>query len=318
MITRLYQSLIAAAAVLFLSAASAQETQKEIDGEGWFDRMSKALTSLNFEASLVHVHGDQIEPYQWFQAVGEPQSQELLIRMNGPDFRILRVGNRVAHFHTSASNFSLIADSVSTILPVAFTEPFANIKDTYQVTIGGGARVLGRNAQHLRIISRDNQRYSYSLWVDRSSGMLLKMMMHDQRGEIVEQMQLTSLSIREEAPGVLKEVSDLEMPPLLSDLRILNKPGFPVKPGWQPQGFELITKQSHNLVAESTLVDYYLFSDGLPEYSIYIARLTDDMETDVALSSSQTLFTMRYNDYLITVVGQVPLSIAQRIAQEVR
>ena len=297
MITRLYQSLIAAAAVLFLSAASAQETQKEIDGEGWFDRMSKALTSLNFEASLVHVHGDQIEPYQWFQAVGEPQSQELLIRMNGPDFRILRVGNRVAHFHTSASNFSLIADSVSTILPVAFTEPFANIKDTYQVTIGGGARVLGRNAQHLRII---------------------KMMMHDQRGEIVEQMQLTSLSIREEAPGVLKEVSDLEMPPLLSDLRILNKPGFPVKPGWQPQGFELITKQSHNLVAESTLVDYYLFSDGLTEYSIYIARLTDDMETDVALSSSQTLFTMRYNDYLITVVGQVPLSIAQRIAQEVR
>ena len=234
MITRLYQSLIAAAAVLFMSAASAQETQKEIDGEGWFDRMSKALTSLNFEASLVHVHGDQIEPYQWFQAVGEPQSQELLIRMNGPDFRILRVGNRVAHFHTSASNFSLIADSVSTILPVAFTEPFANIKDTYQVTIGGGARVLGRNAQHLRIISRDNQRYSYSLWVDRSSGMLLKMMMHDQRGDIVEQMQLTSLSIREDSPGVLKEVSDLEMPPLLSDLRILNKPGFPVKPGWQP------------------------------------------------------------------------------------
>ena len=61
MITRLYQSLIAAAAVLFLSAASAQETQKEIDGEGWFDRMSKALTSLNFEASLVHVHGKKIE-----------------------------------------------------------------------------------------------------------------------------------------------------------------------------------------------------------------------------------------------------------------
>jgi sigma-E factor negative regulatory protein RseB len=144
------------------------------------------------------------------------------------------------------------------------------------------------------------------------------MMMHDQRGDIVEQMQLTSLSIREDSPGVLKEVSDLEMPPLLSDLRILKKPGFPVKPSWQPQGFELITKQSHNLVAESTLVDHYLFSDGLTEYSVYIARLTDDMETDVALSSSQTLFTMRYNDYLITVVGQVPLSIAQRIAQEVR
>ncbi|MCH2456113.1 MAG: negative regulator of sigma E activity, partial [Idiomarina sp.] len=151
MITRLYQSLIAAAAVLFLSAASAQETQKEIDGEGWFDRMSKALTSLNFEASLVHVHGDLIEPYQWFQAVGEPQSQELLIRMNGPDFRILRVVNRVAHFHTSASNYSLRADSVSAILPEAFTKPFANLKDTYQVTIGGGARVLGRNAQHLRV-----------------------------------------------------------------------------------------------------------------------------------------------------------------------
>ena len=318
MITRLYQSLIVTTAIVFMSLASAQETQKELDGEGWFDRMSQALTTLNFEASLVHVHGHQIEPYQWFQSADSPQSQELLIRMNGPDFRILRQGNRVAHFHTSASNYSLIADSVSVILPEAFTKPFANLKDTYQVSIGGGARVLGRNAQHLRVISRDNQRYSYSLWVDRASGMLLKMIMHDQRGDIVEQMQLTSLSIRQDSPGVLKEITNLEMPPLLSDIRVLNKPGFAVKPSWQPQGFELVNKQSHHLVSESTLVDHYLYSDGLTEYSVYIARLTEDMETDVALSSSQTLFTMRYNDYLITVVGQVPLSIAQRIAQEVK
>lgn len=318
MITRLYQLLIVATAVVFMSVASAEEKQKELDGEGWFDRMSKALKTLNFEASLVHVHGHQIEPYQWFQSAVTPKSQELLMRMNGPDFRIFRVGDRVAHFHTSASNYSLISDSVSTILPSAFSEPFSNLEDTYQVTIGGGARVLGRSAQHIRVISRDNQRYSYSLWVDRASGMLLKMIMHDQRGDIVEQMQLTSLSIQKEAPNVLKEVKHLEMPPLLRDIRILNEPSFSIEPNWQPKGFEIMTKQRHNLLVESTLVDHYLYSDGLTEYSVYIARLADDMETDIALSSSQTLFTMRYNDYLVTVVGQIPLSIAQRIAQEVK
>ena len=117
--------------------------------------------------------------------------------------------------------------------------------------------------------------------------MLLKMIMHDQRGDIVEQMQLTSLSIRQDSPGVLKEITNLEMPPLLSDIRVLNKPGFAVKPSWQPQGFELVNKQSHHLV--SALVDHYLYSDGLTEYSV-CAGLTEDMETDVALSSSQTLF----------------------------
>ncbi|MFP3527649.1 sigma-E factor regulatory protein RseB domain-containing protein, partial [Pantoea sp. SIMBA_072] len=77
--------------------------------------------------------------------------------------------NKVAHFNTSASNYALKSDTITAIFPAAFSQPFERLSHSYQVTVGGGARVLGRNAQHIRILSRDNQRYSYALWIDRKN-----------------------------------------------------------------------------------------------------------------------------------------------------
>lgn len=323
MITRLYRSVLLSAVLFtgtFTASVQAQQTNQQAEnGADWFNHMANALTTLNFEASLVHVHGDQIEPYQWLQG-SDPEigSAELLIQMNGPDFRILRVDDRVAHFHTSASNYSLKSNTITAILPAAFSEPFERLEHSYQVTAGGGARVLGRNAQHLRILSRDNQRYSYSLWIDRKHGMPLKMIMLNQSGNIVEQMQLTSLSVRDTAPEIMQDIKTIQMPPLLDELRTETATNYDVEPRWAPQGFKLLNQQSHTLVVDSTPVDHYLFSDGLAEYSVYVAELAEGMETDLALSSSHTLFSKRYNNFLVTVVGQVPLPMAQRIAAEVK
>jgi len=321
MIIRLYRSILYGAILLAVTfTVSAQQTNEQAEsGADWFNRMAEALTQLNFESSLVYVHGDQIEPYQWLQG-NNPQagSTELLIQMNGPDFRILRIDDRVAHFHTSANNYALKSNTITTIFPAAFAEPFERLSHSYQVTVGGGARVLGRNAQHIRILSRDNQRYSYALWIDRKHGMPLKMIMLNQSGDIVEQVQLTSLSVRESAPEIMKEIKNIEMPPLLEDLRVKTATNYGIEPRWAPQGFKLLSQQSHTLVVDSTPVDHYLFSDGLAEYSVYVAELAEGMETDLALSSSQTLFSKRYNNFLVTVVGQVPLSMAKRIATEVK
>ncbi|MCA1767788.1 MAG: negative regulator of sigma E activity, partial [Idiomarina sp.] len=104
MIIRLYRSILYGAILLAVTfTVSAQQTNEQAEsGADWFNRMAEALTQLNFESSLVYVHGDQIEPYQWLQG-NDPQAgtTELLIQMNGPDFRILRIDDRVAHFHTS-------------------------------------------------------------------------------------------------------------------------------------------------------------------------------------------------------------------------
>ncbi|MDV6315346.1 MucB/RseB C-terminal domain-containing protein [Idiomarina sp. HP20-50] len=321
MITRLCRFVLCGV-ILFSGTftVSAQQNNEQTDnGADWFNRMAEALTTLNFEASLVHVHGDQIEPYQWFQGNdSEVGSTELLIQMNGPDFRILRVNDRVAHFNSSATSYSLRSDTITAIFPAAFSEPFERLEHSYQVTVGGGARVLGRNAQHIRILSRDNQRYSYALWIDRKNGMPLKMIILNQSGNIVEQMQLTSLSVRSSEPEIIAEIENIEMPPLLNELRVEKPTHYAVEPLWAPQGFRLISQENHNLLVDATPVDHYLFSDGLTEYSVYIAELTPDMETDLALSSSQTLFSMRHNGFLVTVVGQVPLAMAQRIATEVK
>ena len=89
--------------LLSASPAFAQQEAEQVaqsDGERWYDFMSTALNEQNFEASLVYVLGECIEPYHWLHAV-EPNGEqlELIVQMNGPGFRALRIGDKVSHFH---------------------------------------------------------------------------------------------------------------------------------------------------------------------------------------------------------------------------
>lgn len=298
---------------------SSVQTATASDGERWFNLMASALNTLNFEASLVHVQGDRIEPYQWVHGVNDNGRQfEWLMQMNGPGFRALRIDDRVSHFHPATESYSLKSDVLSTLIPSAFNQPFANVSKHYRAVAVGGARVLDRKAQHIRIISRDNQRFGFSVWLDRENGMPLKVLMVNRNGEIMEQLQMTSLSTRPVSPAMMKELNQIEQPPLLEQLRSLQPPQLTQQPQWSPAGFQLLKRQHHRLVLDGTPVDHYLYSDGLAEYSVYLTQADGEPPAEMSLSGPQTLFSQPVAGVIVTVVGQIPLEVAKQVASSVQ
>ncbi|RUO77362.1 MucB/RseB C-terminal domain-containing protein [Idiomarina seosinensis] len=308
--------------LLFVSAAASAQTQlsETEEGERWFNLMADALNELNFEASFVHVQGDRIEPYQWVHGVDENGRQfEWLSQMNGPGFRALRIDDVVSHFHPAATSYSLNSNAVSTLIPSAFNQPFVNVSKYYRAVAVGGARILDRKAQHIRLVSRDNQRYGFSIWVDRDNGMPLKVLMVNREGEVMEQLQLTNLSVRPVANEMVNELGKIERPPMLDKLQPHQPPRLDVAPNWSPAGFKLLKKQHHRLVIDGTPVDHYLYSDGLAEYSVY---LTDDSEqqhqANISFTGPQTLYSQHNAQIMVTVVGQIPIEVAKQIASSVQ
>ncbi|EAQ31161.1 MucB/RseB C-terminal domain-containing protein [Idiomarina baltica] len=308
--------------LLSASPAFAQQEAEQVaqsDGERWYDFMSTALNEQNFEASLVYVLGERIEPYHWLHAV-EPNGEqlELIVQMNGPGFRALRIGDKVSHFHPAARDYSLRANSINHLIPPAFSEKFEKIQSYYRVVAVGGARVLDRKAQHIRLISKHDNRFGFSVWVDRDSGMPLKVMMINEDGIPVEQVQMTSLALRQDPSPLLEELKRLSMPPLIQVTTNSQQMQRSLRPLWHPEGFKLVEQKHHQLAVDNTPVDHYLFTDGLTEYSVYIAPRDAEQTGAMSVVGSQNLYTEPRNDVIITVVGQIPIQTAKRIVAEVQ
>ena len=91
-----------------------------------------------------------------------------------------------------------------------------------------------------------------------------------------------------------------------------------LRPLWHPEGFKLVEQKHHQLAVDNTPVDHYLFTDGLTEYSVYIAPRDAEQTGAMSVVGSQNLYTEPRNDVIITVVGQIPIQTAKRIVAEVQ
>lgn len=292
----------------------------EAMGVQWFNRMSQALRQLNFEATLVHTQGDRIQPLLWLHGRhADGLEVELLVQLNGADVRILRLGDTTSYyFQPSDNSYSLQSDVTYGLLPAAFYQRFSTLSDFYQVIAGTGMRVTGRNTQFLRLVSRDNSRYHYGLWVDRETGMLLKMQMTTPQGEVLEQVQLTSFQVRSELPVSLADLRGVQRPPRLFELQQMTDTSYGVMVDWLPGGFQLQRKNHRRLLETNVPTDYFLYSDGLTDVSIYVSPASDVNLPNLSIQGPESLVTAQRQNFAITVVGKLPVETLNRIADSIR
>ena len=81
--------------------------------------------------------------------------------------------------------------------PVANDTPHATeqLQDAYNFVLLGKSRISGRAATKIRIVSKDNSRFTYTLWLDAETSLLLQLLTHDANRKLREQLQTTSLDI---------------------------------------------------------------------------------------------------------------------------
>jgi sigma-E factor negative regulatory protein RseB len=287
-----------------------------MDVDDLLTKMSMATNTLNYQSTLiVYRPGHEPIPYLWKHGIKDGQSVELLSELNGPNARIVRFGDQVSFLNPDMPAHSLQQSHIH--------GPFAHnlirnpklISEAYEVILVGKSRSAGKEAWQLRIVSRDNSRYHYILWMDAQSHLPLKLNTLNVKGELIEQVQATNLQISETLDADFAQLEKSGMPQIMH----INPPkAFSLN--WAinrlPVGMKKVKRDIHRLAITDDVVEYVLLSDGMVDVSVYLQKASFAQPDDVLFTKDAVTFLSRVNDALqVSVIGKIPPATAQRILQ---
>ena len=302
------------------ASALAAETES---AKLWLEQLSKSLRELNFTTSFVVVKNNQAEPYHWLHGIGEnSQELEIFSRLNGPRRDILRQGDIVSYIEPEQEPYSIISDHVQSPIPTIFRGDFSELEENYRFISVGRSRVLGRVAQLVRIVAKDKYRFSYWLWLDQQTGLLLKMAVLTRQGGLLEQIQFTHIEVSEKLSESLVQFQSTELPEIIKLNNQQKNRVLAWKVDWLPQGFAVIKSNQHNLnshnLGDNKAVEFMLFSDGLVEISVYVNLSQENFRAAEYASDGATMvFNHIVQGVEVGVVGDIPLTTAKLIAESI-
>lgn len=285
----------------------------------WLNKLASTVASRNFQVSFVLSRaGQETIPYLWRHAVlSDGTVMEQLNVQNGPGQEQIRVGDIVSVFEPDTQPYSLRASAIQGPIPAALLQTPDSLQAGYEFVTVGRARISGRTAQQLRIISRDNNRFSYQLWLDEQTGMLLKLNTLDLQGAVIEQIQITGFTLSDEPHPYFAKVNQANLPPPMAVGQDKN-PEHQWQLGYLPKGMTLVREDIRRLPGTGQVVEYKLFSDGLVDVSVYVQKAEQGVGADLALRHElNTFLSLVQGQVQITVVGEIPLQTATTIAQSI-
>ncbi|WP_100656356.1 MucB/RseB C-terminal domain-containing protein [Alteromonas flava] len=287
-------------------------------GAEWLLRMSEAVARTNYQISLVvNLPGQDTVPYLWRHGVfADGISMEQLSILNGPGKEFIRVNRVISVFEPDEAPYSLSGQIIDGPFPnQLLTAPLALQKGYDFIAVGRG-RVSGRAAQQIRIVSRDNSRFAYQLWIDESSGMPLKMNMLEDNGQLLKQIQVTQMQINEMPDEFFARINHEALPDVTA------VPARYHQHNWQfaymPLGMVEVKRNTHRLQVTGQVVEYAMLSDGLVDVSIYVmpANATP-LQNHVYRHESETVLTRTDGQLQVSVIGEIPPQTANKIAMSI-
>ena len=286
-------------------------------GQAWLEAMTAALRAHAYEGLLSYAREDGVTELRLIHGHHGSAIYERLSRLDGEGKELLRRGDEVYFLGVQDETLPEAA------LPLV-QHPVANfdaIPDSYEVHLGAQVTVGGRKAQQVRVDPRDSYRFAYHLWLDAETALPLRLTMNHPQGAPVEVMQFRALAVGEEPPEAAFQVPDGAphqhplAPAFSPEAEAVTPPTLqrlPWRLAWVPPGFKLLAE-----IAEAPAM--LRLGDGLATVTVFIDAAVED--APVAVQDGPTAAVVRHRPhcdgaaYQITVIGEVPLPAAERIAE---
>jgi sigma-E factor negative regulatory protein RseB len=292
----------------------------------WLMRIHEAASHSNFQGTFVVSAGGAVSSSRIAHYCVGPNQYERIESLDGQMRHVFR-HNEVVHTLWPKNRVALLEQrDLLASFPALLQGGDDHIVDFYDVRSQGTERMAGREADVLTLHPKDNWRYGYRLWADRESGLLLRVEVLGEHGEVLEASAFSDLTVgvKAQPASVLVPMKKLDgyrvQRPTLTHTRLEDE-------GWSQQkqvpGFTQVSCVKRPLAGTgdddrdaATQVLQSIYSDGLTYVSVFIepydqARHTRGMHTSIG--ATQTLMR-RQGDWWVTVVGDVPAGTLKQFA----
>jgi sigma-E factor negative regulatory protein RseB len=295
------------------------------DGVKLLEQMSTAANKLDYSGEFVHVKDGKISSMKiaHIGATGNLGSQQKLMSLDGSMREIIQQDDIVACVLPDQGMGLREKRQARQLFKLNTSDKVGNIAEHYSVSHLGQARVANRNCEQVQVIPKDAYRYGYNLCIDSENQLLVSSELADINGGILESYKFVSVNfdkvdvseIRSETPP--KTLSWMDDKPKNSGSRMKASDGAKTwKVTANQAGFELehyIERVSPVMQADIT---HLVLSDGLAQISVFVSPAEASANQSGASFSMGGLnsFTRKFNDYMITVIGEVPKETVTIIA----
>ncbi|MGF1687717.1 sigma-E factor regulatory protein RseB [Photobacterium japonica] len=285
--------------------------------EALLHQMDEASRALSYELSYILIKKNSIEPLRYRHAVENGETYAHLVYLSGPPREVIQRGNEVSYFEPGLDPFTIDSNKMVAPLPPIMKTDISELADYYDFIAMGRSREAGVACDVVRIAPKDGARYSYLLWIDTRSKLVMRADLLDRDGEPLEQYRAVSYVINPKVGDVLKSLESVELPAVV---QLPPKPQAELdwKVKWLPQGFESISRNRHRLMMTERPVESKMYSDGLFSFSIYVSAADNfTVREQLVRQGRRTLHSYMLKGKEVTVVGDIPPATARRVAESV-
>ena len=317
-------ALVIAAGAWMPLPGSAQDARRDAPRSEaqWLQAARTAALRVNYTGTIIYQAGGEMTSSRITHMFDGSKSHERIQTLDGKPREYLRKrsdsDDEVQCLIPESKKIIVEKRSVEDSFPSLASASPDEILQRYEAKLGPVERVAGLEAQALALEPRDNLRYAYRLWLDRTTGLLLRAQTLDERKEVIEQISFSDVRIGERIDrSALKSPWSTDG---WSVVRSEYRRADLAKLGWivpTPEGFRRtkeVVRRMHSADAMQVV-----FADGLATISVFIepgSALADPPDS-VRVHGPTSAFSRRVSEALVTVVGEVPPGTVRAVAQSV-
>ncbi|MCJ8168597.1 MucB/RseB C-terminal domain-containing protein [Atopomonas sediminilitoris] len=293
-------------------AAMAPAAWAEEGVQAWLLRMQQAQQAVPYQGVFVYERESNYATYRVWQGERDGHVVQRIQDQEGDPHELLQQDGRLI-CNSRGQHVSLLPR-----LPAE--EHVARLVESYELRMVGRSRVAGRVSTVLALIPRDKYRYGHEWHVDAQTGVLLKAVMINDDGQLLERLQFSHFSTEAPAEPALIPQGPCET---MAAAEPVVTPVLAPMPQWLPPGFIEVRRQQVPNVRAELAVSSVLFSDGLSSFSVYSEPMGQQLAADARSQLGPTVAVAHrvqseQGDVMVTVVGEVPLVAAERVALSMR
>ncbi len=303
------------------------------DAQSWLQRIQVAAKKVNYSGTFVYQQASQVRTSRITHILDGKNEVEKLEILDGKPREYIRNNDEIICYVPESKTLLIEKKGAQDVFPAILASNGTDITLYYTVRRGESVRVAGYDSLALILDPKDNLRYGYKLWAEKTTGLLLRAQTINENNVVVEQIAFTQLEIGNINRNRVKP-------------SFINTSGWHVEhsimlpmstPGWAvksvPAGFKLVREMKRVVsdvpaqensaslgVSASTSqreLTQLVFSDGFAAISVFIEPGSRSKTEGSMQQGAMNITGKRQGDFWLTIVGEVPAASIKQVANSI-
>ncbi|TSE36043.1 MucB/RseB C-terminal domain-containing protein [Tepidimonas charontis] len=284
------------------------------DIEAWIQRLHEATRARAYSGTFVVTRGSDMMTARVVHVCDGRQQIERIEVLDGPARVTWRRDDEVLILRPDKQWGVRDRRELLRAFPGPLARAGFEVAQHYRAVLRGSERQAGWDAWVVDFRPRDQWRYAYRIWSEKSTGLLLKLQILGADDAVLEQMAFTELQldipVRLEALARQMEATRgyrIERPSLRKTA--LEAEGWRLNA--EVPGFRPVTCWARDDAAARHPL-HCVFSDGLASLSLFFAPADAGAGSGRSANGATHVLAQRVGGYAVTALGEVPPQTLER------